>query len=146
MRRDEEGTVVECTPSEFGQLLEDYFGGKYTKGQLDEVARWAKRRGGRTLAIVYRYAILNEDTQYNKPPTIKALNKSLREVREAYPELDANSYNRQLAENKGLLTDDAGFNDGTELLKAVSQAMAEGRDPREDGTVREIAQRNGVAM
>jgi len=94
---------------EFGKHLEGYFGGNYTAIQMQEVKRWAEKREERVLDLVYRYCVINETTQYKVPPDVKALNRNLYEVFEAYPELRFESHNRQIAADAKYITDDAGF-------------------------------------
>jgi len=133
LREAQDGRIVELEPQEFAALLQDYFGGKYTQAQLREVARWSKRFDAKTLALVYRYCTLNEETAYGKPPTIKRLNGNLSEVLEAYPEIRVGSHNRQITDNSRLIEDASG--DAGEFLQAILTAIAEGRNPREDETV-----------
>jgi len=99
------------TVAEFGAKLEGYFGGTYTAVQMGEVKRWAENRTPRELELVYRYCVVNETAQYKTPPDIKALNRNLGEVFDAYPELRAGSHNQQIAAERRMLTDDAGWTD-----------------------------------
>jgi hypothetical protein len=131
MNRDEDGRVIHCTPKEFGQLLEGYFG-DYKTVQRDEVGRWAKHRSPRILALVYRYCLLNEETAYGKPPTIKRLNANLAEVFEAYPELRA--------ERAGplLLEDARPGTDLSALWEAMRKAFRRGENPAEAAEVKQL--------
>lgn len=136
MKYAKDGAVIECTPAEFGSQLEGYFGGKYTAVQLEEVARWAKKHDSRTLAIVYRYCTLNEDTQFGKPPTIKALNKNLQEVIDAYPELSAPQV--------PLLQDAPKGTPAREWWRLWLEAIKEGVNPRDYEPMREFMRSQGV--
>jgi len=133
LRESKDGRIVELEPVEFAEILQDYFGGRYTQAQLREVARWSKRFDAKTLALVYRYCTLNEETAYGKPPTIKRLNENLSEVLEAYPEVRIGSHNRQITDNSRLIEDAGG--DAGDFLRAIVTAISEGRDPRSDEVV-----------
>jgi hypothetical protein len=133
------------TTDQFMARMQDYFGGRYTVAQAQEVNRWADKRDGKTLGVVYKYCTLNETTQYKTPPDIKALNRNLEEVYTSYPELLPESHNRQIAQDVPLLTEGE-FADGSQLLRSVIDAMRQGRDPREDEHVRDIMARNGYSV
>lgn len=120
------------TVIEFGQHLEGYFGGKYTPLQMREVKRWAERRSPRERHLVYRYCVANETTQYKTPPDIKALNRNLAQVYEAYPELTAESYDRQIASDARQITDDAGWTEeemqaALDEFRRITRETAEAR-------------------
>lgn len=101
--------------------LEDYFGGKYTKTQREEVSRWtAKHTGERMRAIIYRYAVETLDTQFKTPPTVKKLNALRVEVAEAYPEISAS---RARDTDQLQIEESAGYDPGN-LWEKVFEAAA----------------------
>lgn len=118
------------TVAEFGAKLEGYFNGPYTPVQKAEVKRWAQKHSRRVLELVYHYCATSGETHWN-PPGIKRLNAAVHEVYEAYPELRAGSYNRQIAEERKMLTDDAGWTDeamdaALERLRGIVSGAAQG--------------------
>jgi len=140
MRRDADGRIIECDAKEFGQQLEDYFGGKYTRTQMEEVARWARGHNGRVLALVYRYCITNEETSYGKPPTLKALNRNLKEVFDSYPEVLPTSANKQPLIEEAPRDSDLG-----EWFEAWRKAQQRGVNPWHSDEVNEVLRRHGVS-
>lgn len=126
---------------QFIARLQDYFGERYTITQRDEVRFWADKLGIRTLDLVYRYCVFNLPKHYS-PPGVKDLNDQLREIESAYPELQGDSWNRQIKHN-GKLIDSGAFLDAEQLLSALALCLTERRNPEEDPTVQGIMKKNG---
>jgi hypothetical protein len=120
--------VASGKAAQFLAKLQGYFGVSYTDVQAKEVERWAERRGERTLDLVYRYVVANEYTQYKAIPTIRRLNDVAEEVYEGYPELRADSYNRQMKVKE--IEEDAGFRreDGIAILHDLLATLGEPAD------------------
>lgn len=117
-------------PEEFIRKIQDYFGGKYTATQLEEVTRWAVRLPEKALKLVYRYVTLNEDTRFGRPPTIKVLNANMAEIDAAYPELRVGSQN-QIGGNLMIEERQPEQEEVQQFMTGLVQTMKRGVHPRE---------------
>ena len=132
------------TTAEFIHSLQDYYGGRYTPTQIKEVAAWSDKRSDRSRYLVYKYCVATGETQYKTPPDIRTLNVMLAEVMEAYPELRADSYNRQVTLDSKLLSEGE-FTDGERFLQILVKAMQTG-PPAENPEVIRILRENGYTI
>lgn len=115
---------------EFIRRIQDYFGGKYTATQLEEVTRWAVKLPERALHLVYRYVTLNEDTRFGRPPTIKVLNANMAEIYDAYPELRVGSHN-QIGGNLMIEERQPDQEEVQQFMTGLVQTMKRGVHPAE---------------
>lgn len=119
-------TTDTLTPEEFGLRLESYFGRRYNQEQRTQIKRWSERHCGRTLLLVYQSVVAEDEF----PPLVRRLKAHAEGVYEGFPELDPDSYNRQMAEAGRQITDDAGWTDEdreralAQLREIVSGAAA----------------------
>jgi hypothetical protein len=126
----------------FIQNIQALCGGKYTPPMTVEVYRLVEGLGMQWRKSLYRYVVKVYDTSYNKPPDVAKLSGYLKELHADYPELSADSYNRQAVAE---ITDGEEI-DGSRILKALVSALNSGRDPKSDPEVKSAFAEHGYRL
>lgn len=119
----------------FIKAIEDYYRDSYPITMRKKVLEILPA-GHRALQALYNTLIRTVDDRYRTVPGVMAIQRSLNEIWEAYPELSA--------PDVPLLQDAPPDSGAGKWFRLWKEAVALGLDPREYGPMREFMQENGV--